>query len=93
MSLDLIVVRGFGQQRGAPAPEREHGGAQVLPTRGEVKQGSGDGRGRRFATNHADLLELAEALREQIGRDPGHTLSHVRVSAGTSDHQLTDDEQ
>ena len=88
---DLRFTRGEGGHA-AEAPERQHDGLELAPALGELVDPRARGRRERAPTHDARLLELAQALGEDVGADVGEAGAQVGEALG-AEQQLADDEQ
>ena len=88
---DLGLARGEGGDA-AEAPEREDDRLELAPALGELVDPRSRGRGERAATHDARLLEVAQALGEDVGAHVGEPGAQVGEALGAQ-QQLAHHEQ
>ena len=88
---DPGLARGEGRHA-AEAPERDHDRLELAPALGELVDPRSRGRGERAAADDARLLEVAQALGEDVGADVWESGAQVGEALGPQ-QQLADDEQ
>ena len=88
--VELAALEPAADPARAPVAEGHHDRAQLLAGAGEVVLGAGAAAGD--ALDDADLLELAQPLREQRRRHARHAAADV-VEAGAAAEQLAHDER
>jgi hypothetical protein len=75
--IDAIVGRGRHEPARAEATERQHHRLELAAERGQHVDGGGHRRRQVLLLDEARVLQVAQPLRQEIGREPGHRLQEV----------------
>src|SRR5437763_767621 len=93
MTAEDVALGTLPHERRAPSAEGMDDGRELSPARRQSKERGRNRRRRSLSRDEARLLELAEAVSQEIRGDPGQPIAQVGVARAFANEELADDQQ